>query len=240
MKARIHSFETFGTVDGPGIRFVIFMQGCALKCKFCHNRDTWDLCSGMEYTLEELIAKIERYKNYYIPSNGGVTISGGEPLLQQDFLIELLTALKSKNIHTAIDTSGSFALTDKIKKIIELSDLFLLDIKCINDEICKDLTGFSNKLELNFAKYLSDIKKPIWIRQVLVPGFTDKEQDLIKLREFINSLNSVEKVEILPYHDLGKFKWENLGLKYSLDNIRIATNEDVEKAKKIIMTNEMQ
>ncbi len=233
-KARIHSFESFGTVDGPGIRFVIFMQGCALKCKFCHNRDSWDLCGGMEYTLEELLSKIKRYKSYFMPSGGGVTISGGEPLLQQDFLIELLTALKKEKIHTAIDTSGSFDITDKVKQIINLADLFLLDIKCINDEICKDLVGVSNKKELNFARYLSDIKKAMWIRQVLVPSITDKEEDLLNLKEFIHSLNSVEKVEILPYHDLGRFKWESLGFTYPLANISPATQQDVDRAKKIL------
>lgn len=234
MIAKIHSFESFGTVDGPGIRFVVFMQGCTLKCKYCHNRDSWDLCGGMEYTTEELLSKIKRYKSYFMPSGGGVTVSGGEPLLQQDFLIELLTALKREKIHTAIDTSGSFDITDKVKQIINLADLFLLDIKCINDEICKDLVGVSNKKELDFARFLSDIKKPMWIRQVLVPGITDKKEDLLKLKEFIYSLNSVEKVEILPYHDLGRFKWESLGFTYPLSDIKPATNEDVAKAKKIL------
>lgn len=233
MNARIHSFESFGTVDGPGIRFVIFVQGCNLKCKFCHNRDTWDSCGGTEYTVPELMDKIQRYKNYFMPS-GGVTISGGEPLLQQDFLIEFLTALKAEGIHTAIDTAGNFILTDKLKKVIDLADMFLLDIKCINDEICKDLTGVSNKNELAFAKYLSSINKPMWIRQVLVLGITDKEEDLINLKEFINSLNSVEKVEVLAYHDLGKFKWKELGFKYELEGIPTATPEDVARAKSIL------
>lgn len=234
MNARIHSFESFGTVDGPGIRFVIFMQGCSLKCKYCHNRDTWDHCGGTEYSLEEILTKIEKYKNYFIPSGGGVTISGGEPLLQLKFLLELLPILKRDGIHITIDTSGSFELTDDIKKLIDLTDLFLLDIKCINDEICKDLTGVSNKKELAFAEYLSSIGKPMWIRQVLVPGITDHEEDLFKLKDFINSLKTVEKVEILPYHDMGKFKWEELGLKYELDGVPTATPEDVDKAKKIL------
>ena len=234
LKAKIHSFESFGTVDGPGIRFVVFMQGCSLKCKYCHNRDTWDLCGGTEYTLEEILTRIEKYKNYFIPSGGGVTFSGGEPLLQLKFLLEIIPILKKEGIHVAIDTSGSFNLTEDIKKVINLADLFLLDIKCINDEICKDLTGVSNKKELAFARYLSDINKPMWIRQVLVPGITDKEDDLLKLKDFINSLNSVEKVEILPYHDMGKFKWEKLGFKYPLEGVPVATSEDVLKAKKIL------
>lgn len=232
--ARIHSFESFGAVDGPGIRFVIFMQGCSLKCKYCQNRDTWDVHGGMEYTSDELIAKISRYKNYFAVSGGGVTVSGGEPLLQMPFLIELFTKLKALGIHTAIDTSGSFSITEDMKKLINLTDLFLLDIKCINDEICKDLTGVSNQRELEFARYLSKNNKDIWIRQVLVPGYTDKEEDLKKLKEFISELNTVRKVEILPYHDLGKFKWSELGCKYELEGVPTATSQDVNRAKQIL------
>lgn len=232
--ARVHSFETFGAVDGPGIRYIIFLQGCHLQCKYCQNRDTWDANLGNLYSIPELMEKILKYKNYFIASSGGVTVSGGEPLLQANFVIELFKELKRHNISTALDTSGMFKLTDKIKHLIDLTDLFLLDIKSINDEICKELTGFSNKLELDFAKYLSDNNKEIWIRQVLVPGITDKEEDLYKLKEFIKSLNSVKKVDILPYHDLGKFKWTNLGLQYPLESIRTATNEDVKRAKEIL------
>lgn len=236
MEGRIHSFESLGAVDGPGVRFVVFTQGCALKCKYCQNRDTWNLKGGSTYSSDEIVEKILRYKNYIMP-NGGVTISGGEPLLQAQFLTQLFTKLKQYNIHTCIDTSGSVALTDEIKKLIDLTDLFLLDIKCINDEKAIDLTGVSNKKELEFANYLSNINKPIWIRQVLVPGYTDDEQDLIKLRDFISTLKSVEKVEILPYHDLGKFKWEQLGEIYPLENVRTANNADVARAKKILKIN---
>lgn len=230
----IHSFETFGAVDGPGIRFVIFTQGCNLKCKYCQNRDTWCHKGGTLYTVKQVLDKIKRYKNYIIPSGGGVTVSGGEPLIHMQFLTALFKELKKLGIPTAIDTSGVFYLTPGIKELIDLTDLFLLDIKCINDEICKDLTGVSNKKELEFAKYLSDIGKPIWIRQVLVPGYTDKEADLIKLKEFIASLKTVKKVEILPYHDMGKHKWTDLGLEYPLEGVRTATKKDVEKAKKIL------
>ena len=236
MEGRIHSFESLGAVDGPGVRFVVFTQGCALKCKYCQNRDTWNLKGGSTYSSDEIVEKILRYQNYIMP-NGGVTISGGEPLLQAQFLTQLFTKLKQYNIHTCIDTSGSVALTDEIKKLIDLTDLFLLDIKCINDEKAIDLTGVSNKKELEFANYLSNINKPIWIRQVLVPGYTDDEQDLIKLRDFISTLKSVEKVEILPYHDLGKFKWEQLGEIYPLENVRTANNDDVARAKKILKIN---
>lgn len=233
MEGRIHSFESLGAVDGPGIRFVIFMQGCALKCKYCQNRDTWDIKCGQVYSVEQIVEKVLKYKNYIMP-NGGVTISGGEPLLQPEFLIELFTELKKHNIHTCIDTSGTVILNDTIKKLISLTDLFLLDIKCINDEKCIDLTGVSNKKELEFAKYLNEINKPMWIRQVLVPGITDDKEDLKKLSNFIAELNNVEKVEILPYHDLGKFKWENLNYEYPLEGYRTANNDDVKRAKEIL------
>ncbi len=232
--AKVHSFDTFGAADGPGIRFIIFLQGCHLSCKYCQNRDTWDCSIGTKYSVSEILEKILRYKNYFISSNGGVTVSGGEPLLQQDFIIELFTELKKHNISTAIDTSGSFAITDKLKKLISLTDLFLLDIKCINDSICKDLTGVSNKLELNFARYLSDINKDVWIRQVLVPGITDNKDDLIELKTFLSTLKNVKKIDILPYHDLGKFKWEELGIPYPLENVRTANDDDVKRAKDIL------
>lgn len=234
LKARIHSFESFGTVDGPGIRFVIFMQGCHLKCKYCHNRDTWDLKCGTEYTVDEIYDKIMRYRNYFIASNGGVTASGGEPLLQVDFLIELFTKLKSVGISTALDTSGMVDITDKIKHLIDLTDLFLVDIKSINDEICQDLVGHSNKKELKFIEYLDSIGKEIWIRQVIIPSITDKEEDLYKLRDFVNSINHITRVDLLPYHDLGKYKWLELKEKYPLEDIRTATDNDIEFAKKIL------
>ena len=231
--AKIHSIESFGTVDGPGIRFVLFLQGCHLNCKYCHNRDTWDINAGEYKSLDDIFAKIINYKNYIYP-NGGVTVTGGEPLLQAKFLIELFTKLKKENIHTCIDTSGMIALNNDIKHLLTLTDLVLLDIKHINPEKCKDLVGFSNKLELQFARYLSDNNIPIWIRQVLIPDYTDDENDLLELKNFIHSLKTVQKVEILPYHDMGKFKWKNLGKKYELENTRPANDEDVKKAKKIL------
>ena len=234
LTGRIHSFETLGAVDGPGIRFVLFMQGCPLRCKYCHNRDTWDLKGGKEYTVDEIFNKIIRYKNYFITSNGGVTVSGGEPLLQPDFLIELFTRLKQSGIRTALDTSGMFDITEKIKKLIDLTDLFLVDIKCINDEICKDLVGRSNKKELEFIKYLDSIGKEIWIRQVIVPTITDKEKDLYKLRDFINSIDNISRVDLLPYHDLGKYKWIELNEVYPLENIRVANSSDIDRVKAIL------
>ena len=204
--AKVHSIESFGTVDGPGIRFVLFLQGCSLKCKYCHNRDTWDINGGEFKSLDEIFEKILRYKNYIFPK-GGVTITGGEPLLQYEFLIQLFKKLKKENIHTCIDTSGMVTINDKMKELIDLTDLFLLDIKHINPEKCKDLVGVSNKKELEFAKYLSDNGTHMWIRQVLIPGYTDDEHDLLKLKDFISTLKTVDKIEILPYHNMGKYKW---------------------------------
>ncbi len=232
--ARIHSIESFGTVDGPGIRFVVFMQGCNLKCKYCHNRDTWNVNEGNIISLEELLDKIERYKSYILPSGGGVTVTGGEPLLQSKFLINLFSELKKRKIPTAIDTSGMVDITNDIKELLKFTDLVLLDIKHINDEKCKNLVGFSNKKELAFARYLSDNNIPVWIRQVIVPGITDNKDDLIQLKEFINSLKNVKKIELIPYHELGKYKWKNLGLKYELDEISAATNEDIKRVKSIL------
>ncbi len=232
--ARIHSIESFGTVDGPGIRFVIFMQGCMLKCKYCHNRDTWNLNGGNLISIDDLLDKIERYKAYILPSGGGVTVTGGEPLLQVKFLINLFKELKNRNIPTAIDTSGMFDITDDIKELLSYTDLVLLDIKHINDEKCKDLVGFSNKKELAFARYLSDNKIPVWIRQVIIHGFTDDEEDLLALKKFISTLSNVEKVELMPYHELGKYKWENLGFNYELEGVPAATSEDIGRAKKIL------
>lgn len=232
--ARIHSIESLGTVDGPGLRFVLFFQGCALRCKYCHNRDTWEQNAGNLISVDEVISKVKRYKNFLLPSGGGVTVTGGEPLLQVKFLITLFTKLKEEGIPTALDTSGMFALTPDIKKVLELTDLVLLDIKHINPEKCKDLVGFSNEKELAFAQYLSEQNIPVWIRQVLIPGITDSKEDLIALKDFLHTLSNVKKVEILPYHSLGKYKWESLGLDYSLKDVRDATSDDVKRAKKIL------
>ena len=233
VRGRIHSFESLGAVDGPGIRFVIFMQGCHLKCKYCQNRDTWDINMGTEYTVEEVVNKVLRYKNYIVSSGGGVTVSGGEPLLQQDFVLALFKELKMHNISTCLDTSGMFTITDKLAQIIDLTDVFLLDIKAINDETCKWLTSMSNQKEIEFARYINEKKKRIWIRQVLITGITDKKEDLLKLKELLNELE-VEKFEFLPYHDLGKYKWKKLNLDYELENVRVASNKDIKRAKEII------
>ena len=231
--AKVHSFESLGTVDGPGIRFVIFLQGCHLQCKYCHNRDTWDINGGSYKSLDEIFKKALRYRPYFENSHGGVTVTGGEPLLQVKFLKELFTKLKKEGIHTCIDTSGIVNLTEDIKEVLNLTDLVLLDIKHIDSEKCKELTGHSNERELEFARYLSKNGIPIWIRQVIVPGITDEEKDIKSLKEFVKELKTVEKVEFLPYHTAGKYKWEKLGKKYELENIRNATKEDIERVKNI-------
>lgn len=232
--AKVHSIESFGTVDGPGIRFVLFLQGCHLQCKYCHNRDTWDINGGEYKSVDEIVEKINRYKNYIIPSGGGVTVTGGEPLIQASFVLELFKKLKENGIHTCVDTSGMFALTDGIKEVLKYTDLVLLDIKHIDDEKCKELVGVSNKKELEFARYLSDNNIKMWIRQVLVPGYTDDRQDLLKLKDFLATLKTIEKVQILPYHNMGKYKWEKLGLEYPLEGVREANQEDIDIAKKIL------
>ena len=231
--AKIHSFESFGTVDGPGIRYVIFLQGCHLKCKYCHNRDTWDINGGYYSSLDEILNKIENYKNYIMP-NGGVTVTGGEPLLQVHFLIELFKKLKEKNIHTCIDTSGMIDITEDIKTLLNYTDLVLLDIKHIDPIKCKNLVGVSNERELKFAEYLSQNNIDMWIRQVLIPGYTDDENDLKKLKSFIDKLNNVKKVELLPYHNMGEYKWKKLGLNYDFKDVKVPTAEEVKKAKQIL------
>lgn len=234
MNGKIHSIETFGTVDGPGIRFVIFMQGCTLKCKYCHNRDTWNVKAGTSTSVPELVKEILKYKSYIDNSDGGVTVSGGEPLLQAEFITELFKELKKLGIHTALDTSGAIPISDQIKELLKYTDLVLLDIKHINPEKCVNLTGFTNKNTLEFAKYLSNINLPVWIRQVLVPGYTDDKFDLLDLKKFIENLSNVEKVELLPYHNLGKFKWDEIGDTYELSDVTPPTPEEIEKAKSLL------
>ena len=238
MLGRIHSFESFGTVDGPGIRFVVFMQGCPLRCKYCHNPDTWG-AGGEEYSAQAVVEKVLRYKNYF-GNKGGVTVSGGEPLLQIDFVIELFTILKSKGIHTCVDTSGvtfrkdNESSVEKHKKLLEVTDLFLLDIKHIEEEACKDLTGQSNQNTLAFAKFLNENKKKIWIRQVLVTGVTDEDESLKKTRAFIDELSFVERVEVLPYHSMGEVKYDKLGIEYPFKGMQPPTKERVQNAKRIL------
>ena len=238
MTGKIHSFESFGTVDGPGIRFVVFLQGCPLRCQYCHNPDTWN-AGGVEYSVEEVVKRVLRYKNYF-GEKGGVTLSGGEPLLQIEFVTELFKALKAQGVHTCVDTSGITFRADnaesveKHKNLLAVTDLFLLDIKHIDDEKCKALTGQGNAHTLAFAQFLSDNNKPIWIRQVLVPNLTDNDEDLQKTRAFIDTLTTVEKVEVLPYHTMGEVKYQKLGIPYPLEGVEPPKKERVQNAKRIL------
>ncbi len=235
MTGRIHSFESFGTVDGPGIRFVIFLQGCPMRCLYCHNPDSWNVAGGTEMSAEAVAAEALKYKSYFT-GGGGVTVSGGEPLLQLDFLIELFTLLKRKNIHTCVDTSGiCFREGDeRYLKLLDLTDLFLLDIKHIDEEAHKNLTKQSGEAPRAFARFLSEHKKPMWIRHVLVPGITDEDGALSRLRAFLDTLSNVEKVEVLPYHTMGEVKYEKLGIDYPLKGLRPPEKERVQNAKRIL------
>ena len=236
IKGRIHSFETFGAADGPGIRFIVFMQGCPLKCKYCHNRDTWNIEDGKEYTVEEVIKRALKCKTYMDASNGGgITVSGGEPLLQAKFVTELFKEAHKNGMTTCLDTAGSLEINDQIKELLEQTDTVLLDIKHIDEQKAIELTGVSNKNEIEFAKYLSNNGIDMWIRQVLVPGYTDDEEDLKKTRKFIDTLKTVKKVEVLPYHDYGKGKWLELGLEYPLENVKMPSEEQIKKAEEILI-----
>ena len=229
---RIHSFESFSTVDGPGVRYVIFLQGCPLRCKYCHNRDTRDVHLGELYDAESIVEKILNYKEY-MGEDGGVTVSGGEPLLQIDFVIDLFKRLKAEGIHTAIDTSG-FVDVDKLKDLLDYTDLVILDLKEMDNDTHKDLIGVDNAKILKFAEHISNSGVPMWIRHVLVPTITDKEEHLLKLKEFVSTLKNVEKVEVLGYHTLGSEKWEMIGDKFMLEGIPEASADDVKKAEQIL------
>lgn len=239
MQGRIHSVETCGTVDGPGLRYVIFTQGCPLRCQFCHNPDTWKMSDGKLMSVQELVDDIVDYLPFFQASGGGVTVSGGEPLLQLDFLIALFTELKKHDIHTTIDTSGgcfssSPHYLEKLDKVLELTDLVMLDIKQINPEKHLTLTGRPNKNILQFAEYLKEKDVPVWIRHVLVPERSDFDEDLKALREFVDTLPNVEKIEVLPYHKLGVYKYEALGMDYPLEGIEPPTEDRVKNAETIL------
>ena len=235
---RIHSVESFGSADGPGIRYIVFLQGCNMRCKYCHNPDTWKFEGGQLLPAQEVLQKAIRYKAYW-KNNGGITVSGGEALLQIDFVLELFKLAKEKGISTCLDTSGSAftrqgSFYAKFEELMKITDVFLLDIKHIDDEKHRNLTGRTNANILDMAKCLSEHGKKIWIRHVLVPQITDDDEYLKQLRAFIDTLKTVERVEVLPYHTLGVFKWENLNIPYELKDIEPPTTERIENAKKIL------
>ncbi len=234
----VHSLETFGLVDGPGVRYVIFMQGCKMRCKFCHNPETWSYDGGTEYSPKALFDKAYRYKSYW-KENGGITVSGGEPLLQMEFITELFKLAKQKNIHTAIDTSGQpFSeepeWIEKFKELMSVTDLVILDIKEMDKLKHKELCGFDNSNILKMAKWLSDNSHPMWLRHVLVPGITDDSDGLVEMKNFMNKLKTVERIEVLPYHTLGTFKWDNLGIDYPLKGVPTPTSEEIKCAEDIL------
>ena len=239
MDGFIHSTESFGTVDGPGVRFVIFLQGCPMRCKYCHNPDTWKMNTGAVRSAKSLIQEYERNAAFY--SKGGITVTGGEALMQIDFLLELFALAKEKGIHTCLDTSGityypgSSSYNEKLDKLMELTDLVMLDIKHIDPEAHKDLTGHSNAGILAFARYLAAKKIPVWIRHVVVPGITDDEGQLTRLGRFLGRLPNVKALDVLPYHVMGVSKYKELGIPYPLEGVEAATKTQAEKAREIIM-----
>lgn len=236
--ANVHSIETFGSVDGPGLRYILFLKGCRLRCAFCHNADTWDLNSDDQRSADQILDHAERYRSYW-GSEGGITVSGGEPLLQIDFLIELFKKAKQRNINTCIDTAGEPFTKEgewftKFEELMHYTDILLVDIKHIDRNRHIRLTGKQNDNILEMFQYLSAINKPIWIRQVLVPGWTDDIEDLKKTRAFIETLSNVKKIEILPYHNMGAYKWEKLGMKYPLEGVEAPDQESIALADKVL------
>ncbi len=232
MIGKLHSFESCGTVDGPGLRYVVFMQGCPLRCKFCHNPDSWNINEAKtETTPEDLLKQIKKYENFFKKS-GGVTFTGGEPLLQAKFIADILKLCKAEGYHTAIDTSG-YMFNDDVKHALQYADLVLLDIKSIDPSTYQELVGVPLENTLKFAEYLSEQGIKTWIRHVLVPEWTDKDEDLEKLATFVSSLKTVDKVEILPYHKMGEYKWDLIGKEYPLKGLEPPTKDRVENAKAI-------
>ena len=240
MNGYIHSTESFGTVDGPGVRFIIFLQGCPMRCKYCHNPDTWKMNSGSVRTAQSLIQEYERNKALY--SKGGITVTGGEALMQIDFVLELFTLAKQKNIHTCLDTSGvtyrpgASSYNEKLDQLMQVTDLVMLDIKHIDPEGHKALTGHDNAGILAFAKFLEEKNVPVWIRHVVVPGITDEESLLTRLGTFLGTLSNIKALDVLPYHIMGITKYEQMHIPYPLKGVPPATKEAAARAKKIILT----
>ena len=229
----MHSVETGGMVDGPGIRYVVFLSGCNLRCKYCHNPDTWKLHNGQLLTVGELMRDIKKYQSYLKHSGGGVTITGGEPLMQADFLAELLAACKANGLHTALDTSGN-STRNVAENVLKYTDLLLLDIKSINPTTYKELTGVSLDRTLELLRLAEHLEIPIWVRFVLVPGLTDNFDDIQKLADFLEPFVNVVKVEVIPFHKMGEYKWEELGLTYELADVEPPSKADVERAQAIL------
>ena len=241
MKGRIHSFESLGTVDGPGVRFVVFLQGCNMRCKYCHNPDTWCVSSGTEHEAPDIVKRFLRNKEFY--ESGGITVSGGEPLLQLEFLTELFKLCKQSGIHTCLDTSGSiFDINNErrvmqIDKMLKYCDLVMLDIKHSSESEHLSLTGHSLKPSLDLAEHLSAMGKQMRVRHVLVPGITDNKEHLARLGKFLGTLSNIEKIEVLPYHTMGVVKYEGLGIDYPLKDTPQASTEQAKNALETIISN---
>lgn len=241
-KGRISATESFGSVDGPGIRFIVFVQGCRYRCQYCHNPETWEREGGYEATAEEIFRQAWRYRPYW-KQTGGITVSGGEPLLQLAFVTELFRIAKAKGVNTVIDTAGEPFTYDKpffsaFEELLPLTDLFLLDLKQIDDVKHRALTGVSNESALALARFLSERGKRMWIRHVLVPGWTTGEDDLSRLSDFIASLKTVDRVEVLPYHAMALHKYEELRLPYRLGDTPAPTAEEIARAEEILRVGE--
>lgn len=239
MKGYIHSSETFGTVDGPGIRYVLFMQGCPMRCLYCHNPDTWRIGGGKEIDAETVISEYNKNKMFY--RGGGITVTGGEPLLQIDFLTELFKLAKREGIHTCIDTSGitysaaSAQYRAKLDELMDHTDLVMLDVKHINSEKHKALTSFGNERVIEFARYLAERRIPLWVRHVVVEGYTDDPEDLRALGRFIGGLDNLRALDVLPYHAMGEAKYRELGIDYPLSGMPALTKEKAAEAKTYIL-----
>ncbi len=235
IKGRIHSTESFGTVDGPGVRFVVFMQGCPMRCLYCHNPDTWDFAGGKERTADEILSEYDKCKEFI---TGGITATGGEPLMQKDFLHDLFKKAKQKGIHTCIDTSGAgFSIEKKadFDNLMSVTDLVMLDIKHINKAEHKRLTGLDNSSIIDFAHYVADSGIEIWIRHVVVPNITDREEDWYKIGQLASGLKTLKAIDVLPYHDMAKTKYKSLGMEYPLADTPPLDKSVAKKAKETIM-----
>lgn len=229
LTGRIHSTESCGTVDGQGIRFIVFVQGCLMRCKYCHNRDSWDEDAGKEVTVEEMMAEIRPYKHFFRASGGGLTVSGGEALLQMEFVTALFKACKAEGINTCLDTNGFLREYDhKIDNLLAVTDLVMLDLKQMSNNSHIALTKVSNKYAIKFALHLHKIQQPTWIRYVIVPTYSDDLGSAALLAQFIRHMENVERLELLPYHELGTYKWEQFGEAYELSHISPPTKGSME------------
>lgn len=239
MQGRIHSLESFGTVDGPGVRFVVFVQGCPMRCAYCHNPDTWEMNAGTLMEPSEIIAQYERNSSFY--RGGGLTVTGGEPLMQLDFLIELFTLAREKSIHTCLDTSGiafnpdNSSQMEKMDRLMALTNLVMLDIKHIDPEKHKELTAQPNQRILEFVAYLDSKNVDMWIRHVVVPGITDDDKYLYQLGYFIGQFHNLKALDVLPYHTMGTAKYEKLGLEYKLKGVPAMDKNKIVEKKRVIL-----